>query len=111
MQSRSVQSRIRSRQNSVACRSRLRILACKSRVRAFAPESCSYSLMLSPVVFFFLLRVLIQLTMCSSHGSKDRDKCSVVRESVSCLFRCRYGRGRRTTTRSGTWPALQLSLK
>jgi hypothetical protein len=45
----------------------------------------------------------------SSHGSKDRDKCSVVRESVSCLLRCRYGRGRTTT--SGTWPALKLSLK
>jgi hypothetical protein len=169
-------------------------LACKSRVRAFArgfSESCSDSLMLSPVVFFFFLCVLMQLTMCrsgfslslslslslsgfalwfdlwklymlshlflcdgdslrfipkrkrsrfflpffqklvseasggfwsfrcreyflcevSSHGSKDRDKCSVVRESVSCLLRCRYGRERRTTTRSGTWPALKLSLK
>ncbi|CAK9192702.1 unnamed protein product [Sphagnum jensenii] len=88
-------------------------LACKSRVCAFArrfSESCSDSLMLSPVLFFFFLRLLMQLTMCSSHGSKDRNKCSVVRESVSCLLRCRYGRGRTTTT-SGTWPALKLSLK
>lgn len=185
--------------------------ACKSRVCAFArgfSESCSDSLMLSPVLFFFFffLRVLMQLTMCrsgfslslsrlslplallyglicgsctcfrlfpeleylrrfavvlwhlffcdgdslrfipnikrsrfflsffqklvteasggfwssrcrehflcevSSHGSKDRNKCSVVRESVSCLLRCCYGRGRTTTT-SGTWPALKLSLK
>ncbi|CAK9858298.1 unnamed protein product [Sphagnum jensenii] len=89
-------------------------LACKSRLCAFArgfSESCSDSLMLSPVLFFFFfLRVLIQLTMCSSHGSKDRNKCSVVRESVSCLLRCRYGRGTTTTT-SGTRPALKLSLK
>ncbi len=44
-------------------------LACKSRVCAFAPgfsESCSDSLMLFPVVFFFFLCVLMQLTMCRS---------------------------------------------
>ncbi len=44
-------------------------LACKARVCAFASgfsESCPDSLMLSPVVFFFFLRVLMQLTMCRS---------------------------------------------
>ncbi len=55
-------------------------LACKSRVCAFArrfSESCSDSLMLSPVLFFFFLRLLMQLTMCRSGFSLSLSRLSL----------------------------------